>query len=141
MINIIRKPEKIDSLETKEIKEYIDKSVAYVNDPKKNQQPKKPASYRNSDLLHAFDKCFYSKCYLTEQKFANSWCMDVEHFIPQNERPDLVYTWSNLFPSEHKANMMKPRKTPKGGYLDPTNPNDDVEKSIQYSLDFMGEKT
>ena len=128
MININRKPEKIDSLETKEIKEYIDNSISYLNDPENNQAPKKPASYRNSDLLQAFDNCFYSKCYLTEQKYANSWAMDVDHFIPQNERPDLVYTWSNLFPADHKANMTKPRKTPHGGYLDPTNPNDNVEK-------------
>jgi len=139
MINIDRKPEKLDSLETKEIKEYNDKATAYLNDPENSQCPKMTASYRNSDLFNAFDNCFYSKCYLTEQKFPNSRKLDVDHFIPLNERPDLAYTWSNLFPSEHLANMMKPRKTPDGGYLDPTNPEDNVEECIRYSLSMYGE--
>ena len=60
--------------------------------------------------------------------------MDIEHFIPQAERPDLVYEWSNLFPAEHNSNMRKPRVTPAGGYLDPCNPDDDVENEIMYSL-------
>ena len=139
MINIDRKPKKIDSLETKEIKEYIDQATDFLNDPKNTQRPKKPVSYRNPDVLKAFDNCFYSKCYLTEQKFPNSRCMDVDHFIPLNERPDLAYSWSNLFPSEHWANMMKPKKTPDGGYLDPTNPEDNVEEDIRYSLSIYGE--
>ncbi len=140
MINIERKPEKIESLETQAIRDYIDASVAFTNDPENNQEPEKPVPYRTSDLLKAFDNCFYSKCYLTEQKFGSSWAMDVEHFVPQNERPDLVYSWHNLLPAEHKANMMKPRKTPPGGYLDPCNPNDDVENDILYSLSPYGEE-
>ena len=139
MININRKPEKIDSLETKEIKEYIDKATDYLKNPINKQRPKMNVSYRNPDLFKAFDNCFYSKCYLTEQKFPNSRKMDVDHFIPLNERPDLAYTWSNLFPSEHLANMMKPKKTPYGGYLDPTNPEDNVEEDILYSLSMYGE--
>jgi len=139
MINITRKPEKIDSLETEEIKVYTDKAVAFFKDPMNKQRPKMHAPYRNPDLFKAFDNCFYSKCYLTEQKFLNSRKMDVDHFIPLNERPDLAYTWSNLFPSEHLANMMKPKKTPDGGYLDPTNPEDNVEEDILYSLSIYGE--
>jgi hypothetical protein len=32
--------------------------------------------------------------------------------------------------------MAKPRKMPEGGYLDPCEPNDDVEKGIRYRIDF-----
>lgn len=140
MINTERTPSHIESLETQAIKNYIDASVAFLNDPESSQKPEKPSPYRTSDLLQAFNSCFYSKYYLTEQKFANSWAMDVEHFVPQNERPDLAYTWSNLLPAEHKANMMKPRNTPSGGYLDPCNPDDDVENDILYSLSIYGEE-
>lgn len=84
--------------------------------------------------MEAFDRDFFSKCYLTEQKYANSWIMDIDHFIPQNERPDLVYEWANLFPVNHYANMIKPRKTPAGGYLNPSIEEDDVESDILYSF-------
>lgn len=65
--------------------------------------------------------------------------MDVEHFIPQNESPELKYEWTNLYPASHDANMMKPRTTPHGGYLDPCDPSDDVEQDLLYFLDYEGD--
>ncbi|WP_425290931.1 hypothetical protein [Spirosoma linguale] len=62
--------------------------------------------------------------------------MDVEHFVPQIERPDLKYNWTNLYPASHDANMMKPRNTPAGGYLDCCDPNDDVENEILCFIDY-----
>lgn len=62
--------------------------------------------------------------------------MDVEHFIPQKERPDLKYEWTNLYPASHDANMMKPRNTPVGGYLDPCDPRDNVEVELLYFFDY-----
>ncbi|MDR0442412.1 MAG: hypothetical protein LBH44_03295 [Treponema sp.] len=137
MINIV-KTEPPKSLDTPEIRDYIDNAIKYLDDPENLIKPDKPGTYRNSDLLEAFDRDFFSKCYLTEQKFENSWVMDIEHFIPQSERPDLIYEWNNLFPAEHHANMMKPRKTPNGGYLNPCDPGDDVENDIIYSLSAHG---
>ena len=127
------------SLDTKEIRDYIDLAVRYLNNPNRFPKPDKPVSYRSSDLLKAFDRDFFSKCYLTEQMFPNSWIMDIEHFIPQSERPDLIYEWNNLFPADHNANMLKPRKTPNGGYLNPCDPNDDVENEIVYTLSAYGD--
>lgn len=138
MININRRIANPGSLLTAEIQQYIQDAVLYMNDPINNPKPNKPTSYRNSDLLEAFDEDFFSKCYLTEMKFANSWIMDIEHFIPQNERPDLVYEWTNLFPAEHYTNMIKPRSTPNGGYLNPCDPADDVENEIIYTLSLYG---
>lgn len=138
MINIIRDRTTPASLETPEIQKYIEDLHGHLADPKNIPKPKAQA-YRNSDLLSAFDKCFYSKCYLTEQKFANSWCMDVEHFISQTEDSTLRFTWSNLYPAEHRANSMKPRATPPGGYLDPCNPMDDVELEIMYFIGPFGQ--
>ncbi len=138
MINIARNIAVPDSLNTQEIRDYIASMVAYLND-QNNPKPDKPASYRTSDLLEAFDRDFHSKCYLTEQKFSNSWAMDIEHFIPQNERADLVYEWTNLFPADHYSNMLKPRNTPAGGYLNPCDPGDNVETEILYSLSAYGE--
>lgn len=132
MINLTREETAPASLETQEIKDYLDALALHKENPA-NPKPNKRA-YRNADLLEAFDRCFFKKCYLTEKKFDSSWEMDVEHFISQTEDSTLRYTWSNLFPADHDANMMKPRNTPEGGYLNPCNPNDDVEKGIFYLL-------
>lgn len=138
MINVQRQAESPATLNTEEIKEYILAVALYLDDMVNNPKPEKPTSYRNSDLLEAFDENFHSKCYLTEQKFANSWSMDIEHFLPQSERIDLVYEWTNLFPAEHYSNMIKPRKTPLGGYLNPCIPEDNVETEILYTLSAYG---
>ncbi|HBC85938.1 MAG TPA: hypothetical protein DCZ94_03185 [Lentisphaeria bacterium] len=138
MVNISRGLEVPASLSTHEIKLYIDQVILFKNDPVNNPKPEKPVSYRNSDLLSAFDRDFYSKCYLTEMKYVNSWSMDIEHFIPQSECPELVYEWKNLFPADHYSNMIKPRNTPTGGYLNPCEPTEDVESEIKYSLSSLG---
>jgi hypothetical protein len=138
MINIVRQNAIPASLNTPEIQTYIQNAILYLNDPDNNPKPEKPVTYRNSDLLEAFDRDFHSKCYLTELKYFNSWIMDIEHFFPQNEQPELIYNWDNLFPAEHYSNMIKPRTTPVGGYLDPCNPNENVETEIQYTLSVYG---
>ena len=125
------------SLQDPRIREYLDKLADYKDNPV-NPRPKEPVDYRNSDVLKAFDEHFHAKCYLTEQKFANAWLMDVDHFLPKHERPELRYEWTNLFPVEHNANMMRPRKTPLGGYLDPCSPTDDVEREIICRVSFGG---
>ncbi len=139
MIAITRTQPGPSSLDTEEIKTYVQACADYKTDPDNSTKPEKPGSYRSSDLLEAFDRCFFSKCYLTEQKSVNSWSMDVEHFIPQNENPSLVYEWNNLYPANHDANMSKPRSTPEGGYLDPCNPDDHVEEELFYGLGACGE--
>lgn len=140
MINTTRELKIPESLKNKDIRTYIDNYLQHLEDPDNNPKPDKKPQYRNSDLLDAFDRCFYSKCYLTELKFYSSWEMDVEHFIPQNEDRSLTYEWTNLYPADHKANMCKPRLTPTGGYLDPCNNQDDVENDIIYGLAILGER-
>lgn len=147
MININRSEKALASLNTSAIQKYLDDLDAYRFDqqlpPAEQRSLPKPEcskSYRNADLFEAFDECFFAKCYLTEKAFASSYLMDVEHFSPQNERPDLKYVWENLYPADHDANMMKPWKTPFGGYLDPCDSKDDVEKELLCFLDFEGDK-
>lgn len=146
MINVVRSPQAPGSLTNAGIRQYLDDLEAY----KDNQQlplaqqtllkPKCSEAYRNADLFETFDDFFFKKCYLTEQAFCTSWSMDVEHFIPQKERPDLKYEWTNLYPASHDANMMKPRNTPAGGYLNPCEPNDDVENGLLYFLDYESDE-
>jgi hypothetical protein len=133
MINIKHRGMTPPSLMSQPIKDYLDAIEACKNDPTLPKPECSPA-YRNADIFEAFDTYFHSKCYLSEEWFLNSWAMDVEHFIPQAERPDLKYDWSNLYPASHDANMVKPSKTPEGGYLDPC--KDDVEKEIRYAMNF-----
>lgn len=143
MINVSR-GKRPDSLDRPEIKLYLDELIAHNKLSKEEKlKVQKPdvGAYRNSDVLEAFDRDFFSKCYLTEQKYQNSWAMDIEHFKSKNfgQFPELKYEWTNLYPCSHDANMFKPRNEPVGGYLDPCDENDDVEKEIIYTLGFDGE--
>ena len=143
MINVIRS-ETPASLQRTEIKKYLEEVATYNSlsaDEKKNAQKPDAGSYRAEDVLEALGNDFHSKCYLTEQKFANAWAMDIEHFKSKafGQHPELKYEWTNLYPCSHDANMLKPRIDPEGGYLDPCSPEDDVEKEIVYTLGFNGE--
>lgn len=144
MINI-RRGAAPASLQTNQIKNYLDELIAYKNHPederKKLSKPECNVGYRNEDLFEAFDRDFYAKCYLTEKRFENSWAMDVEHFKAKAfaQHPELKYEWTNLYPADHDANMLKPRQEPEGGYLDPCADEDDVEKEILYTTLFGGE--
>lgn len=139
MINVQREVNSPASLTTPDIQQYITDIQDHLANPVSVSKPDVPGSYRTSDLLAAFDRCFHSKCYLTEQWFPNSWCMDVEHFVSQTEDPSKRYAWTNLYPAEHRANKMKPRATPIEGYLDPCDPVDDVENEIFYSVGVLGQ--
>jgi hypothetical protein len=143
MINITR-GKRPDSLDNPDIKTYLEEVVAYnylsEEDRKNATLPRGGISYRNSDVLEAFDRDFYSKCYLTEQKYQSAYSMDIEHFRSKafGQFPELKYEWTNLYPCSHDANMSKPRIEPTGSYLDPCDSNDDVEKEIVYSLEMGG---
>ena len=140
MINITRTEIVPESLQSADIQAYIEAITSWKENPI-GVKPEPTPAYRNSDVLDAFEDCFYSKCYLTEQRFETPYMMDIEHFYPKNEFPEKRYEWSNLYPAEHNANMAKPNKMPEGGYLDPCNENDDVEKEILYRLDFDAQTT
>ncbi len=142
MINVNRSPTPA-SLQRPDIKTYLEEVAKYNSlsvDEKKTAQKPDAGSYRAEDVLEALGNDFHSKCYLTEQKFANAWAMDIEHFKSKafGQHPDLKYEWTNLYPCSHDANMLKPRIDPEGGYLDPCSPDDDVEKEIVYTLGLNG---
>lgn len=144
MINVIR-GEIPKSLQSPQIQEYINQVIEYqslsVEEQHKTPPPKCTIDYRSEDLFEAFDRDFFAKCYLTEKRYENSWAMDVEHFKAKAfaQHPELKYEWTNLYPADHDANMLKPRKDPEGGYLDPCAQEDDVEKEILYTALFGGE--
>lgn len=124
MINVQR-GEAPASLQTPQIQQYLEELIDYKNlsteERKLLSPPKCNADYRNEDLFEAFDRDFFAKCYLTEKRFENSWAMDIEHFKAKafEQFPELKYEWTNLYPADHDANMVKPRQEPQGGYLDP----------------------
>ena len=142
MISIQRPPVPA-SLNTPEMQQYLADCAAYAAayaaapDPATVPPPAKPGSYRGSDVLQAFDTCFFSKCYLTEQWYGSSYEMDVDHFVPINQDPALKFEWANLFPAAHKANMMRPRQWPAGGLLDPC--RDDIEARLLVTIGGNGQ--
>jgi hypothetical protein len=139
MINVKRGAAPL-SLQKSEIQQYLNELAAYKSldeDERKNaKRPECSVSYRNADLFEAFDRDFFAKCYLTEKRYVNSWAMDVEHFKVKafDQQPELKYEWANLYPANHDANMVKPRKDPEGGYLDPCNDDVNVETELLYTL-------
>lgn len=139
MINVTRGPEP-DSLDSTIIRKYLQKLAAYqsLTDEEKITQsaPKCTYNYRKPDVLEAFDRDFYAKCYLTEQSYIHSDSMEVDHFKPKSAFPELTYSWENLYPADRDANSAKPRIYPADGYLDPCSPQDDVEKDIIYLIGF-----
>lgn len=94
--------------------------------------------YRSDDVLDALYTLFLKKCYLTEQQFSFRNDMQIDHFIPHQNRNDLKFSWSNLYPAHQRANLLKSNSNPIGGYLDPCHPDDDVETDIMYSVDVGG---
>lgn len=61
--------------------------------------------YKGQDVVNALRTMFHSKCYLCEQdSIANP---EVEHFIPHNKQPNLMYGWDNLFYACRRCNSIK----------------------------------
>jgi hypothetical protein len=133
MINLNRPTNAPRSLERPEIQRYL-KALQEYREGVIDAEPTKPGSYRHCDLLNAFRDSFFSKCWLTERRFEDAAELEVDHFVPQAEAPERIYDWTNLLPIDPKTNRIRPKKMPRGGYLDPCDPKDDVETEIQYIL-------
>ena len=140
MINVTRDAASPESLNTPAIQAYLEACQQYEVDqqrPSEERSIAKPecgSAYRTDAVLEALHRVFLGKCYLTEKVFGSVNEIEIDHFLPRVERPDLKYTWANLYASDHKANISKPKATPPGGYLDPCDPDDDVETQILYVL-------
>jgi hypothetical protein len=139
MINVTRDLESPESLNTPAIQAYLKACQQYEADQQRPQEertiakPECNSPYRTTEVLEALHQVFLGKCYLTEKVFESVNEIEIDHFMPRLEKPSLKYAWANLYASDHKANISKPKITPPGGYLDPCNP-DDVEAQILYAL-------
>lgn len=140
MINVTRDLESPESLNTPAIQAYLEACQQYQADQQRSPEernivkPESGSPYRTNEVLEALHHVFLGKCYLTEKVFESVNEIEIDHFVPRNERPDLKYAWTNLYASDHKANISKAKTTPVGGYLDPCDPADDVERQIVYAL-------
>jgi hypothetical protein len=137
MIRLVRPTAIPGSLFLPVVQTYLTAYAAHVANPTTVAKPKKPSNYRSWDVLQIFETDFFAKCYLTEESFYSAGVMDVDHFIPAGQNPNLTFDWNNLFPASHQANMMRPRTLPVGGLLNPC--VDNVEVEITYFLDPFGE--
>lgn len=146
MINVIRTDAVPASLNTSAIREYRQTCQQYALDqqrPLEEQTLPKPdcgSAYRTEEVTDALNGVFLGKCYLTEEEFGSTNKMEIDHFLPRHERPDLKYEWTNLYAATRHANGSRPRITPAGGYLDPCHPDDDVEREILYALSILDDK-
>ena len=138
MIRVSRPATPPAALAQAKVQTFITRLAAHKANPTTTLRPARPTGYRTSDLLEIFDTHFYAKCYLTEQKFASAWEMDVDHLEPVASNPGRVLDWNNLYPADHKANIMRGEYYPAGGLLDPC--VDAVESELLYTLIEQGEK-
>lgn len=90
--------------------------------------------YRTDEILEALGTVFKNKCYLCEKKTSDASFFEIDHFIPVNEDIGKKYEWENLYLCCDDCNGARKKKTPAGGYLDPCNPNENVETEIEYIL-------
>ena len=140
MINVTRDVVSPESLNTPAIQAYLEACQRYELDQQRPPEERSVtksecgSAYRTATVLEALHRVFSGKCYLTEKVFESVNEIEIDHFLPRVERPDLKYAWANLYASDHKANISKPKATPPGGYLDPCNPDDDVDRQILYAL-------
>jgi len=74
--------------------------------------------YDGDDVIVALHRAFFGKCYLCERPLELG-DLEVEHRIPQSERPDLAADWANLYPSCDRCNAQRSKTTPQGGYVSP----------------------
>lgn len=68
-------------------------------------------------------KCCYCECNINEE----SKYMEVEHFLPKKDYPDLVVDWDNLLPSCKRCNTNKGSHDPNNEYI--INPCNDEPKT------------
>jgi hypothetical protein len=137
MINIDRPTQGPTALDRPEIQNYLEALQQYWDAERAGEsapKPTPPGTYRDSDLLKMFETIFHTKCWLTEKKFAAGGDLEVDHFVPKSQAEHLRYQWTNLLPIDATANKIRPKLIPEGGYLDPCDPADDVEKEILYFL-------
>lgn len=72
------------------------------------------------DVRRALWEDFLGKCYLCETRVHLS-TFQVDHREPENEAPDRIYDWTNLFPTctLYACNQHRFRKSRPGGWLSP----------------------
>lgn len=133
MINLTRFQRIPESLKSSRANQYKVDLSNHLLDPITYSKPQPSTDiYASEDVLDAFEKRFPTKCYLTEQWYADMTLLEVDHFIPCDQDPSLAYDWHNLFPCDPNANRMKLARNPINGYLNPC--KDDVESALVQSL-------
>lgn len=63
--------------------------------------------YRHKDIQKELFESSYYKCAFCECKPAESGNIEVEHFAPKSQYPDLTFDWDNFLPSCRKCNEAK----------------------------------
>jgi uncharacterized protein (TIGR02646 family) len=89
-------------------------------------------------LKMSYNKCSYCECKLDEE----SKYMEVEHFLPKDDYPNLVVEWDNLLPSCKRCNVRKRKHDPlKEPIINPVQdkPNEHI-KMFNYWLKGIDEK-
>lgn len=91
-------------------KELTDKKVqeltnAYISDNSKSVWQQAYIKEGLSSMSH--NKCAYCECLLGEE----SKYMEVEHFLPKKDYPQLVVVWDNLLPACKRCNLPSAKGT------------------------------
>lgn len=81
----------------------------------KNGIGKRPTDARWRDFVDELRHCFAGCCGYCEVRCKG----EIDHHLPKNQFPDLVYEWHNWVLSCHDCNQSKGSHWPPSGFLDP----------------------
>ncbi len=87
--------------------------------------------YNTDEVYDALELLFKNKCFLCEQKRNSARNFDIDHFIPHKKDDKLKFDWNNLFLCCRDCNQYKGTLE---NILNPCDPNEDVEKLIEYYI-------
>ena len=91
-----------------EPKKLADKHAAWhrLYDAERAQNPEKrpsSAKYAHKSIRNVLDACSYGKCFYCESKLRGV-PSEVDHFIEVTIKPELAFTWDNLYLSCSNCN-------------------------------------
>ena len=87
--------------------------------------------WRTAGVVDTLHRDFRGKCYLCEVRIEPA-SFHIDHLELRHEEPDAAMSWANLFPACVDCNESRPKRSPDGGWLDPT--EDDVEVALDQRL-------
>lgn len=96
-----------------------------------------PRQYGHREVRDALHAMSFNKCFYCEQKLGENEA-EVEHFVEISTRPELAFTWTNLYLSCRGCNQAKRGRSPAlSDCLDPCSSSHDPADHLTFSDEYI----